>query len=87
MRSNLACAIGTVLYVSQGGRRNECGLAVSNRRQELAMCRAGAQLIAPSQSGHQEPARAIDARHHGAHWNVEDRGSLRVAELLDRCQV
>ena len=87
MRSNLARAISTLLYVSKRCRRHECGLAVSNRRQELAMCRAGAQLVAPSQPGHQEPARAIDARHYGADRDVEDRGSLGVAELLDRCQV
>ena len=61
MRSNLACAIGAVLYVIKRGGRNEGGLAVGNRRQELAMSRAGVQLIAAGQSGHQESARPVDA--------------------------
>jgi len=45
MRSNLAIALIAMLHMVERGRRNECRLAISNRRQELAMGRAAAQLI------------------------------------------
>src|SRR5260370_30203434 len=87
MRSNFARAVVAMSHMIQRGRRNQSGFTIRDRRQVLAVGRAGFQLIAPSQPGNQKSARAIDAGHYSPDRNVEDQRGLGVAELLNRRQV
>jgi len=60
MRSNFAGAIGAASDMFERGCWDECGFTVGYRGQELAMDRAGSQLLASSQSGYQESPGAVD---------------------------
>src|SRR5260370_25487011 len=87
MRSNFARAVVAMSHMIQRGRRNQSGFTIRDRRQVLAVGRAGFQLIAPSQPGNQKSARAIDACHYSPDRNVEDQRGFGVAELLNRRQL